>query len=119
MCVSSKLNVNKFNSKKKRAKKRKATIPIGGASNKKIIESVSSSNSRGNSDEEMCSGNEDQQWESELMLKDPRWSVSKGVKDDSNVGKISLTPLIIRHNQSNKVMGSILGSCFTRLRERR
>ena len=51
----------------------------------------------------MCSGNEDQQWESELMLKDPRWSVSKGVKDDSNVGKISLTPLIIRHNQSNKM----------------
>ena len=54
--------------------------PIVGASNKKFIKSVSSSDSRKNSDEDMCSGNEDQQWESELMLKGHRWSVSKGFK---------------------------------------
>ena len=36
----------------------------------------------------MSSGNKDMQWESELMLQDPRWSVSKGIKNVSNEGTL-------------------------------
>ena len=78
------------------AQKRKATLPIGGATNKKIIASTSSNdNSKYNMDEEMVSENEDNQWESDLMLKDPRWSVSKGTKVVSNSDPNQLTPLIL------------------------
>ena len=53
------------------SKKRKATLPVGGA-NKKVIESATSSptESRENTDDEMLPDIENRQegWESELML---------------------------------------------------
>ena len=83
-------------------KKRKATIPIGGASNKKVIESTSQNNSRNNSGEDMYDSNEnsdeDESWESNIMLKDNRWSVSKGINNRKEEKSLTTTPLIIRHN---------------------
>ena len=96
------INLNPTNTKKKRAKKRKASMPIGGSSYKKVIESASSENSRENTDEEMSILDEDveMQWESEHMLKDNRWSLSKGLKKPSDLN--SLTPIIIRHDNAAK-----------------
>ena len=50
----------------------------------------------------MYSESEDMQWESKLMLKEPRWSVSKGIKKASKFFETTLTPLIIRHDKSHK-----------------
>ena len=54
----------------------------------------------------MFTEDEQTQWESELMLKDKRWSVSKGAKGESNADKNQLTPLIIRHNHNYKTAGN-------------
>ena len=88
-------------SKKKRAKKRKATLPIGGEFHKKVIESVSSTSSRSNSDDELLTDKDDE-WESELMLKDSKWSMSKGVKKPSINNLLTTTPIILRHENANK-----------------
>ena len=47
----------------------------------------------------MESGSEDNQWKSELMLKDPRWSVSEGEKSGLKSGHIKS----FKHNPS--IMG--------------
>ena len=99
--------------KKKRAKKRKATIPVGGA-NKKVIESAttSPSESRSNTDDEMVTdgGNanekgdlnqaKDNEWESELMLVDSAWSTVRGKKHITDDMATKITPIIIRHDRS-------------------
>ena len=102
--------VSAVNNKKKRAKKRKATMPIGGADHKKVIESASPSEN----DEDMkeaASGTEDknpnEEWESELMLKDKKWSVSKGIKNNSSLNELYNTPIIIKHNVAPKLRPSI------------
>ena len=46
--------------------------------------------------------NEDDSWESNIMLKDNRWSMSKGEKNKSDDNCLLTTPIIIRHNYSNK-----------------
>ena len=101
------------NTKKKRAKKRKATMPVGGPS-KKVKESTQNSETNddnsdycNNSDEEMNSekemGNNDSQWESELNLKDSRWSISKARRRKvvANTA-VLVTPIVIKHNNSTK-----------------
>ena len=55
---------------------------------------TSNNNSRVNTDEEMCSEEEEEnQCELEPMLNDHRWSVSKGTKGESKTGPNQLTPL--------------------------
>ena len=45
---------------------------------------------------------ENTQWESELMLKDQRWSMVKGLKNVSDGNTLKATPIIIRHDNANK-----------------
>ena len=75
-------------------------IPVGGA-NKKVIESANPSpnESRENSDDEMPMESEtaQEEWESELMLKDSAWSLAKGKKT------ITHTSLELQHHSNFKL----------------
>ena len=58
-----------------------------------------------NSDEDK---DEDESWESNIMLKDNRWSVSKGINNRKEEKSLTTAPLIIRHNNVNKKVTSNL-----------
>ena len=44
---------------------------------------------------------DNKQWESELMLKDHRWSTIKGQKNVTDENTLKATPIIIRHDNFN------------------
>ena len=61
-----------------------------------------------NSDEDK---DEDESWESNIMLKDNRWSVSKGINNRKEEKSLTTTPLITRHN--NVIVNHFIVSLFS------